>query len=70
MEGLMEIHNRANFHLHSICGCQVIYLQNFWYQQIWRFWAAFGWFLGYYDPKSKFSQVIQCKANYHICYGF
>ena len=54
MKDLMKIHNLVKFHLHSICGCEVIYFQSFWYQQNWRFWAAFGWFLGYYDPQIKF----------------
>ena len=29
IEGLMEIHNHAKFHLHSICGSQVITFQKF-----------------------------------------
>ena len=28
----MEIHNRAKFHLHSICGCHVINFQMFLWQ--------------------------------------
>ena len=29
MEGLMKIHNRGKFHLHSICSSQVINFQKF-----------------------------------------
>ena len=75
MKGPMDIHNCARFHLHSICGSQVIYSQSFWYQKKGGFMAAFGWFLVYYNPKSspicrKFSPAMQCMAKYHICYGF
>ena len=71
----MEIHNRAKFHLLHICGCQVIYFQSLSYQQKGAFWAAFGWFLVDYKPKSsrictKFSPVMQYKVKYHICHGF
>ena len=75
MEGPMEIHNRAKFHLHSICGCQVICLQSFSYQQSGAFWAAFGWFFMYYDPKSspictKFWPEMQCRENITYVTGF
>ena len=33
MEGLMEIHNRGKFNPDSICGCQVINLQMFSWDQ-------------------------------------
>ena len=71
----MEIHNRAKFHLLHICGCQVIYFQSLSYQQKGAFWAAFGWFLVDYKPKSsriciKFSPVMKYKVKYHICHGF
>ena len=74
MKGLMKIHNRAKFHLHSSGGSQVINLQSFWYQQKVGFWAAFGCFFMDYNPKSsricaKLSPVMQYKASYHICYG-
>ena len=75
MKVFIEIHNRAKFRLHRICGCQVIHLQSFSYQQKGAFWAAFGWFFMHYNPKSipictKLSQVMQCKVKYHICYRF
>ena len=32
-KGLMEIHNCAKFHLHSLYGSQVIQFKSFWYQE-------------------------------------
>ena len=75
MKHLMEIHIHGKFHIHSICGSQVIYCQSFLYQEKGGFLAAFGWFSVDYNPKSspictKLSPMMQCNAKYHICYGF
>ena len=46
MKGVMKIHNPGKFHIHGICGCQLIYLQSFSYQQkggfLVCFWVLFG----------------------------
>ena len=41
MKGLMEIHNPAEFHLHIVCGSQVINFQRFSYQEKGGFWVVF-----------------------------
>ena len=46
MKGLIEIHNRVKFHLHSICGCGVMNFQKFCGDGAAINWAILGGVLG------------------------
>ena len=52
MKHLMEIHIRGKFHLHSICGSQVINFQNFLWQWSSHELGDLGDFLGPNSPKN------------------
>ena len=52
MKGLMKIHNRAKFHLRSICGSQVINFQKFSWQWSSHELGHFGGILGPNLPKN------------------
>ena len=45
IKGLMKIHNRGEFHLYSICGCQFVNFQMFSWQcsihELGHFWGVF-----------------------------
>ena len=44
MKSLMKIHKCCTFHEDRICGCQVIDVQMFWWQQKLHLQGASGWF--------------------------